>query len=141
MKKQFNLTQTIGEILSELIIKEQAYVLHMLSNEDTTLTIPQSYLKNEEMEKIIAEDSRMGADIYDVSGEYEILENGEIGHIDLHSNPYVVFSHYWGQTFFNDDKRYLIDMGIVSKSLNPNDGGLGQYIKQFLQELESGEYE
>ena len=141
MKKQFNLTQTIGEILSELLIKEQSYVLQMLSNEDTTLTIPKSYLKNDEMEKTINEDDRMGAEIHDVSGEYEVLENGEIGTITLMSNPYVVFSHYWGQTFFDDDKRYLIDMGIISKSLNPNDEGLGQYIKQFLQELESGEYE
>lgn len=142
MRKQFNLSNTIGDLLGDVSIKEGVFdVFIEYSDFIGELKIPRSQVSNVQMDQMIQEDDRLGCDIRDVAGEYEVDERGDIVSIKLTSNPYIVFSHYWGAEFFEDDKRYLIEMGIVNKDLNINDQSLGEYIKNFLKDLEAGEYE
>lgn len=142
MKKQFDLSNTTGDVLGDINIKENIFdVFIEYGDFSGEFKIPRNQVAHPQLDQMIQEDDRLGCEIRDISGEYEVDENGEIISIHLTSNPYVVFSHYWGAEFFNDDKRYLIEMGIISKDLNINDQSLGEYIKNFLKDYEAGEYE
>lgn len=103
--------------------------------------LSENQLNDSELAKIMNEDDRIHGNLKNLSGKYEVNENGEVVSVFLNSNPFLMMEHYWGQTFFDDGSKDLIELGIISSQVNLNDNSLGTFLKDILTDVENGEYE
>ena len=139
--KDFNLAEIYGDVLTEVRKKDSYYVFSFGEDDSLSFMLSENQLNDSELDKIINEDDRIHGNLKNLAGKYEVNENGEVVSVILNSNPYLMMEHYWGQTFFDDGSKDLIDLGIISSQVNLNDNSLGTFLKDILTDVENGEYE